>query len=80
MDKSIKTIGDLANKGKEVILNLREQDINDWRPAGDMYIDDIVFVKANECESRHYQTIPGGIRFWLNNGDSIIYVKGGIAQ
>ena len=59
MDKTIKTIGDLAKKGKEVILNLREQDIADYRPAGDMYIDDIV-----------------KIRFWLNNGDSVIYVKG----
>ena len=74
MDKSIKTIGDLAKKGQEVILNLREQDIEDWRPAGDMYIDDI--VKVIECEGQMYPTIPRGIRFWLNNGDSIIYVKG----
>lgn len=74
MDKSIKTIGDLAKKGQEVILNLREQDIADYRPAGDMYIDDI--VKIREHEGELYSTIPQGIRFWLNNGDSIIYVKG----
>ena len=74
MDKSIKTIGDLAKKGKEVILNLREQDIADYRPAGDMYIDDI--VKIIEYEGKNHPTVPGGIRFWLNNGDSIIYVKG----
>lgn len=74
MDKSIKTLGDLAEKGQEVILNLREQDIADWRPAGDMYIDDI--VKVVEYEGINYPTIPGAIRFWLNNGDSIIYVKG----
>lgn len=74
MDKSIKTIGDLANKGKEVILNLKEQDICDWRPAGDMYIDDIVDIIS--YEGKQYPTIPNAIRFWLNNGDSIIYVKG----
>ena len=74
VDKSIKTIGDLAKKGKEVILNLREQDIGDYRPAGDMYIDDI--VKIIEYEGANYPTVPRGIRFWLNNGDSIIYVKG----
>lgn len=74
MDKSIKTMGDLANKGKEVILNLREQDICDYRPAGDMYIDDIVHIVTYEGEQ--YPTIPNAIRFWLNNGDSIIYVKG----
>ena len=74
IDKSIKTIGDLANKGKEVILNLREQDINDYRPAGDMYIEDI--VKIGKYNGEYYPTIPDGIRFWLNNGDSIIYVKG----
>ena len=74
MDKSIKTIGDLAKKGKEVILNLREQDIADYRPAGCVYINDI--VKIDKYEGRAYPTVPGGIRFWLNNGDSIIYVKG----
>ena len=74
MDKSLKTMGDLAKKGKEVILNLREQDIADYRPAGDMYIDDI--VKIGEYEGQVYPTVPGGIRFWLNNGDSLIYLKG----
>ena len=74
MDKSIKTLGDLAEKGKEVILNLRAQDINDYRPAGDFYIDDIVKIIKHEGQS--YPTVPHGIRFWLNNGDSLIYVKG----
>ena len=74
MDKSIRTMGDLAEKGKEVILNLRSQDICDYRPAGDMYIDDI--IKIVEFEGQNYPTVPRGIRFWLNNGDSIIYVKG----
>lgn len=74
MDKSIKTIGDLAKKGKEVLTNLREQDICDYRPAGDFYIDDI--VKLVEYEKTYYPTVPNGIRYWLNNGDSIIYVHG----
>jgi hypothetical protein len=75
MDRSIKTIGDLAEKGIDVITNLRKQDIGDYRPAGDMYIDDI--VKIIEYEGTSYPTIPNGIRFWLNNGDSVIYIKGG---
>ena len=46
------------------------QNEDDWRPAGDMYIEDIVHViDAKYC------TIPNGIRIWLNSGDSIIYVK-----
>ena len=74
MDKSIKTLGDLAKKGEEVILNLRKQDIADYRPAGDMYIEDVVSIVR--YEGKIYPTIPNGIRFWLNNGDSLIYVKG----
>lgn len=73
MDKSIKTVGDLAEKGKEIILNLREQDIIDYRPAGDFYITDI--VRIVEYEGQPYPTVPRGIRFWLGNGDSLIYVK-----
>lgn len=41
----------------------------DWRPGYGMYIDDIVRVKDNEA------FVPYGIRYWLANGDSIIYVK-----
>lgn len=74
MDKSIKTIGDLAKKGQDVILNLRNEDIIDYRPAGDFYIDDI--VKIVEFEGKNWPTVPRGIRFWLANGDSLIYVKG----
>lgn len=42
----------------------------DWRPSGDVYIEDIAQVIDTK-----YCTIPNGIRIWLNNGDSIIYVK-----
>lgn len=41
----------------------------DWRPAGWLYINDI--VKAEDDKA----FIPFGIRYWLENGDSIIYVK-----
>ena len=43
--------------------------ISDWRPAGWMYINDIVKVSDGEAY------IPSGIVYWLENGDSIIYVK-----
>lgn len=35
-----------------------------------IYIEDIVHVIDAK-----YSEIPNGIRIWLNNGDSIIYVK-----
>ena len=42
----------------------------DWRPAAGIYINDIVKVSDGEAY------VPcGGIRYWLENGDSIIYVK-----
>lgn len=42
----------------------------DWRPAAGMYIDDIVKVTDGE------PYVPrNGIRYWLEDGDSIIYVK-----
>ena len=42
----------------------------DWRPAAGMYIDDIVKVSDGKAY------VPrNGIRYWLGNGDSIIYVK-----
>lgn len=43
--------------------------IIDWRPAGWLYINDIVKAKDDKV------FIPFGIRYWLENGDSIIYVK-----
>lgn len=46
---------------------------DDWRPASDMYIEDL--VKIIEYEGKEYVSIPMGIRIWLKNGDSIIYVK-----
>lgn len=43
--------------------------IDDWRPASSIMINDLVKVKDDEA------WIPYGIRYWLKNGDSIIYVK-----
>ena len=48
-------------------------DISDWRPASDMYIDDIAKIGAYHDEPFVY--IPRAVRLWLENGDSIIYVK-----
>lgn len=48
-------------------------EISDWRPACDMYVEDICF--PFEVEGKKYVNFPNGIRFWLNNGDSIVYVK-----
>ena len=45
----------------------------DYRPAGDIYIDDLCFPFV--ADSKDWVSIPNGIRFWLENGDSIIYVK-----
>ena len=44
-------------------------DVIDWRPAVWLHINDIVKAEDNEA------FIPFGIRYWLENGDSIIYVK-----
>lgn len=74
MDKSVRTIGDLAKRGKEILFDLKEEDIDDWRPAGDMYIEDIVKIVTDDYEM--HPTVPRGIRFWLKNGDSVIYVMG----
>lgn len=48
-------------------------DMSDWRPASDMYIDDIAKIASYNGEQ--YVTVPGGVRIWLENGDSIIYIK-----
>ena len=78
MDKSIKTIGDLAEKGKNIIVSLRETDIGDWRPASDMYIND--HVKLISYHDQIWPKIPGGILFELNNGDKVIYINHDIAS
>ena len=64
------TYGEIYQKAKEII---GEENIDDYRPAGDFYIDDI--VKIIEHEGKQYPTVPMGIRMWLKNGDSVIYVK-----
>lgn len=66
------TYGEIAEYAKSQLFKLVEPDIDDYRPAGDIYIDDIAFPV--EYEGKGYVSIPNGIRFWLTNGDSIIYV------
>lgn len=64
--------GELA-KYAESQFNLTHTQISDWRPASDMYIDDLCIPVA--VGSKAKVVIPYGIRFWLENGDSIIYIK-----
>lgn len=66
------TNGELANYAKSQ-FTLTQTKIADWRPAGDMYIDDLCFPFVADGKSQ--VNIPYGIRFWLENDDSIIYVK-----
>lgn len=63
------TLGEMYDE-IEKKLEAGINDIVDWRPASDMYIEDIVevFDDGGAC-------VPNGIRIWLDNGDSIIYVK-----
>lgn len=63
------TFEELHNYAREQLGDVMRNE-DDWRPAGDMYIEDIVHVIDTK-----YCTIPNGIRIWLKNGDSIIYVK-----
>ena len=66
------TFGELADYA-ESQFTLTQTKISDWRPAGDFYIDDLctTFVDSG----KDWVSIPNGVRFWLENGDSIIYVK-----
>ena len=66
------TLGELAAYAKSQ-FTLTQTGISDYRPAGDMYIDDICFPFV--ADGKDWVSIPNGIRFWLENGDSIIYVK-----
>lgn len=66
------TLGELADYAKSQFI-LTQTEVSDWRPAGDMYVDDICFPFV--AEGKNWVSIPSGIRFWLENGDSIIYVK-----
>lgn len=66
------TNGELAKYAESQFI-LTHTQITDWRPSSDMYIDDLCIpVVAN---GEQVVVIPYGIRFWLENGDSIIYVK-----
>lgn len=62
------TWGEL-NKYAEEQLTAGIGNIQDWRPADSIMISDIVKVSDGE------PFVPFGIRYWLTNGDSIIYVK-----
>lgn len=66
------TYGELAAYA-ESQFTLTQTKIADYRPAGDIYIDDLCFPFV--ADSKDWVSIPNGIRFWLENGDSIIYVK-----
>lgn len=70
------TNGELAEYAESQFI-MTQTEITDWRPAGDMYVDDICFPFS--VEGKYWVNIPNGIRFWLENGDSIIYVKKGSA-
>ena len=62
------TWGELEKYASAALESGITDSIDDWRPASDMYIDDIVNVVDDKA------IIPFGIRYWLKNGDSIIYV------
>lgn len=66
------TNGELAKYAESQFI-LTTTQIEDWRPASDMYIDDVCIPVAADGEQ--VVVIPYGIRFWLENGDSIIYIK-----
>ena len=66
------TYGELADYAKSQ-FTLTQTEISDYRPAGDIYIDDLCFSSIDDWGV--WFNIPNGIRFWLKNGDSIIYVK-----
>ena len=66
------TWGEFHDYVKKQLDNNKISEV-DWRPASDMYIQDIVNV--TEYEGKKFVTIPMGMRLWLENGDSIIYVK-----
>lgn len=66
------TYGELASYAASQ-FTLTQTEVIDWRPAGGMYIEDLIFPFA--AHSKDEVNIPNGIRIWLENGDSIIYVK-----
>jgi hypothetical protein len=44
-------------------LNLKQEDIEDYRPAAELYIDQIT------------GTIPDAIIIWLKSGEQIVYIE-----
>ena len=62
------TWGDLDRYAEEKLIE-GINNIIDWRPASWIMINDIVKTEDGEA------FVPFGIRYWLANGDSIIYVK-----
>lgn len=66
------TNGELAEYAESQFI-MTHTDITDWRPASDMYIDDVCVPVV--AHGKQFVAIPYGIRFWLENGDSIIYIK-----
>ena len=67
------TYGELMKYAKEK-FQLPGMKIEDYRPANSMYMDDL-FVTGQTKKGETVFNIPNGIRFYLENGDSIIYVK-----
>jgi len=66
------TNGELYKHIEKQIVGLTKEQIINWRPAVDFYINDIVKVTDNS-----EPVVPYGIRIWLKNGDSIIYAFNG---
>ena len=54
-------------------FGLLNNTVEDWRPASDMYLEDLVII--SEYSGNMYAKIPNGVRFDLKNGDTLIYVK-----
>ena len=44
-------------------LNLKQEDIEDYRPAAELYIDQVT------------GTIPDAIIIWLKSGEQIVYIE-----
>lgn len=54
-------------------FTLTDTEIDDWRPASDMYIENNVLI--SEYDGKLYARIPNGVMYWLKNGDAMIYIK-----
>lgn len=66
------TNGELEAYAKRQLPGLTQR-IVDWRPASDMYIEDLVLI--SEYRGEMFAKFPNGILFDLKNGDHIIYIK-----